>query len=87
MFQVGSMCLKSKLAFCFKQVFSQQNKMLSVSNRYFYKEIRSYFENAKVLSIFEESEEEGKLKLKDHITLHLYLNHPPPGDYRECLDM
>ncbi|XP_045171762.2 adenosine deaminase domain-containing protein 1-like isoform X2 [Mercenaria mercenaria] len=55
--------------------------------KYFHKEIKSYFDGAKVLSIFEESETPGILQFKEHITLHLYLSQPPPGDYRECLDI
>lgn len=55
--------------------------------KYFHKEIKSYFDGAKVLSIFEESAIQGFLQLKEHITLHLYLSQPPPGDYRECLDI
>ena len=55
--------------------------------RYFYKEIKSYIEGAKVISIFEETATQGVFKLKDYISLHLYLSQPPVGDYRECLGM
>ena len=60
---------------------------VSVCCRYFYKEIKSYLEGAKVISIFEETAKQGIFKLKDYISLHLYLSQPPVGDYRECLGM
>ena len=60
---------------------------VSVYCRYFYKEIKSYLEGAKVISIFEETAKQGIFKLKDYISLHLYLSQPPVGDYRECLGM
>ena len=55
--------------------------------RYFHKEIKRYLEGGKVLSVFEETETPGVFKLKDYISLHLYLSQPPVGDYRECLSM
>ncbi|XP_052799737.1 adenosine deaminase domain-containing protein 1-like [Mya arenaria] len=55
--------------------------------KYFHKEAKRYLEGGQVLSIFTESSQGGKLQLKDHITLHLFLNHPPPGDYRDCLEI
>ena len=50
--------------------------------RYFYKEAKSYHEGSKVISIFEqENENSPLLKLKDHISLHLYISNPTCGDY------
>ena len=50
--------------------------------RYFYKEAKSYYEGSKVTSIFEQEDESSPLlKLKDHISLHLYISHPTCGDY------
>ena len=54
--------------------------------RFFHKEVKSYLDGAKVMSVFDETGT-GKFRLKEHIQLHLFLNHPPPGDYRECLDL
>ncbi|XP_060067861.1 adenosine deaminase domain-containing protein 1-like [Ylistrum balloti] len=50
--------------------------------KYFFKEMKSYYDGSKVLSIFEQiSETSCMLKLKDYISLHLYLSEPPCGDY------
>ncbi|XP_052228574.1 double-stranded RNA-specific editase 1-like [Dreissena polymorpha] len=55
--------------------------------KYFHKEIKSYLEGNTVTSIFEESCPGGKFRFKPHVTLHLFLNNPPPGDYRDCLEI
>ncbi|OWF55331.1 adenosine deaminase domain-containing protein 1-like [Mizuhopecten yessoensis] len=50
--------------------------------KYFFKEMKSYYDGSKVLSIFEQmSEKSCMLKMKDYISLHLYLSEPPCGDY------
>jgi hypothetical protein len=50
--------------------------------------MKSYWEGAKVLSIFEQiTEISPKLKLKDHITLQLFLTDPPGGDYGYFADL
>lgn len=50
--------------------------------RYLYKEAKSFYEGSKVLSIFEqEAENSIFLKLKDYISIHLYISHPSCGDY------
>lgn len=50
--------------------------------KYFFKEMKSYYDGSKVLSIFEQiSETSCMLKMKDYISLHLYLSEPPCGDY------
>ncbi|KAK3608690.1 hypothetical protein CHS0354_034094 [Potamilus streckersoni] len=54
--------------------------------KYFHKELKSYLEGSKVLSIFEETEQPDHFRLKPYVTIHLFLSQPPPGDYRECLD-
>lgn len=55
--------------------------------KYFHKEVKRYLDGDKELSIFDVIEKPGMLQMKAHITLHLYLSHPPSGDYRECLDI
>ncbi|XP_062574046.1 adenosine deaminase domain-containing protein 1-like [Saccostrea cucullata] len=55
--------------------------------KYLYKEAKSYYEGSKVLSIFEqESEKSHSLKLKDHVSIHLYMSHPSCGDYAYYVD-
>lgn len=50
--------------------------------RYLYKEAKSFYEGSKVLSIFEqEAENSIFLKIKDYISIHLYISHPSCGDY------
>lgn len=50
--------------------------------KYLYKEAKSFYEGSKVLSIFEqEAENSIFLKLKDFISIHLYISHPSCGDY------
>lgn len=55
--------------------------------KYFFQEMKSYWEGSKILSIFEQVSEKSQiLKLKDHITLHLFLTDPPSGDYGYYVD-
>ncbi|KAL5017270.1 hypothetical protein ScPMuIL_006859 [Solemya velum] len=50
--------------------------------KYFHKEMKSYYDGNKIVSIFEEtSRTPGLLQLKEYITIHMFMNHPPPGDY------
>ena len=37
-------------------------------------------ETSEVHSIFEQQPGKSKLKIKDHVTLHLYMTHAPCGD-------
>jgi hypothetical protein len=47
-----------------------------------YKEAKNYYEGRKAASIFEqESEESFHLKLRDEISIHLFMSHPSCGDY------
>lgn len=52
--------------------------------KYFFKEMKSYHEHegSKVTSIFElVSLDSHMFKLRDNITIHLYISQPPCGDY------
>ncbi|XP_076108271.1 adenosine deaminase domain-containing protein 1-like isoform X2 [Mytilus galloprovincialis] len=59
--------------------------------KYFFKEIKSFWEGgsgAKILSIFEQVTETSRmLRLKEHITLHLFVTDPPTGDYGYYADL
>ncbi|XP_046583472.1 adenosine deaminase domain-containing protein 1-like isoform X2 [Haliotis rubra] len=49
--------------------------------KYFHRELKSYYEGSKLLSIFCPSSTSSLLRLKDHISLHLFVSQPPEGDY------
>ena len=48
--------------------------------RYIHKELKLFYEGNVIHSIFEEAGDCHKLKIKDHVTLHLYMSKAPCGD-------
>ncbi|XP_046337714.1 adenosine deaminase domain-containing protein 1-like isoform X2 [Haliotis rufescens] len=49
--------------------------------KYFHRELKSYYNGSKLLSIFCPSSTSALLRLKEHISLHLFVSQPPEGDY------
>ncbi|XP_064612342.1 adenosine deaminase domain-containing protein 1-like [Liolophura sinensis] len=49
--------------------------------KFFHKEVKNYYDGNTLNSVFEKQPGSSKLSLKDCVTLHLFLNYPPTGDY------
>ncbi|XP_067684217.1 adenosine deaminase domain-containing protein 1-like isoform X2 [Haliotis asinina] len=55
--------------------------------KYFHRELKSYYDGSKLLSIFCPSSTSSLMRLKEHISLHLFVSQPPEGDYGLFADM
>ncbi|XP_050408955.1 adenosine deaminase domain-containing protein 1 [Patella vulgata] len=54
--------------------------------KYFYTELKDYWEKSKETSIFTASSNSNLLIFKPNISVHLFISHPPDGDYGEHMN-
>ena len=51
--------------------------------RYLHREVKLFYDGNLTQSIFEQDSESKKLRMKEHVTIHMYSSTAPCGDGRE----